>query len=51
VMDDVNRQRQEDPEGANDLSVRLELQADCLAGVWGHAANAQGDLLQAGDLE
>jgi uncharacterized protein len=51
VMDDVNRARQEDPGSANDLSVRLELQADCLAGIWGHAANAQGDLLEPGDLE
>jgi predicted metalloprotease len=51
VMDDVDRARQEDPGSANDLSVRLELQADCLAGVWGHAANAQGDLLEPGDLE
>ena len=51
VMDDVNRERQEDPGSANELSVRLELQADCLAGIWGYAANAQGDLLEPGDLE
>jgi predicted metalloprotease len=35
-------------EEANALSVRLELQADCLAGVWAHGA---GDLLEAGDIE
>jgi uncharacterized protein len=51
VMEDVDRGRQEDPGSANELSVRLELQADCLAGIWGHAANAQGDLLEPGDLE
>ena len=50
VMEDVNRQQQEDPESANELSIRLELQADCLAGVWGHAAQQQ-NLLEAGDLE
>jgi len=36
---------------ANSLSVRMELQADCFAGIWGHAAQAQRDLLQPGDLE
>jgi len=47
----VNLAQQENPDDANELSVRLELQADCLAGIWGHAANANGDLLQPGDLE
>lgn len=51
VMDDVNLQSQESPDDANELSVRLELQADCLAGIWGHSAYARGDLLETGDLE
>jgi len=36
--------------GANALSVQLELQADCLAGVWGHHANRK-QLLDQGDVE
>ena len=35
----------------NALSVRLELQADCLAGVWAHHANAARQLLEQGDVE
>ncbi|WP_413487672.1 neutral zinc metallopeptidase [Shewanella baltica] len=35
---------------ANQLSVALELQADCYAGIWGHYANQQLNLLEAGDL-
>jgi uncharacterized protein len=38
------------PGQANALSVRLELQADCLAGVWGHST-AQRNLLESGDVE
>jgi uncharacterized protein len=35
----------------NALSVRQELQADCFAGLWGHAANVERQLLDPGDLE
>ncbi|MBA6412475.1 neutral zinc metallopeptidase [Parahaliea sp. F7430] len=35
----------------NALSVRQELQADCFAGLWGHAANTERQLLDPGDLE
>jgi predicted metalloprotease len=51
VMDDVNLAEQESPEDANELSVRLELQADCLAGIWAHTAAHQQDLLESGDIE
>jgi hypothetical protein len=37
IMDEVQAQQQSDPSRANDLSIRLELQADCLAGVWAHS--------------
>ena len=36
---------------ANELSVRLELQADYLAGVWAHHAQATKDILESGDVE
>ncbi|HKY62238.1 MAG TPA: neutral zinc metallopeptidase [bacterium] len=36
---------------ANELSVRQELQADCLAGVWGHWAQNQSGMIEPGDFE
>lgn len=35
----------------NALSVRVELQADCFAGVWANAANAQTRMIEDGDIE
>lgn len=35
----------------NALSVKQELQADCFAGLWGHTANRERQLLDPGDLE
>ena len=46
----VRRAMQARPDMQNELSVRLELQADCLAGVWGHST-AQRQILEAGDVE
>jgi uncharacterized protein len=41
------RQRQSgDPQSRNELSVRMELQADCFAGVWGHVASQPGRAAQ-----
>ncbi len=39
------------PEQANALSVRLELQADCLAGVWANHADRARHILEQGDVE
>ncbi|MDB4888202.1 MAG: protein of unknown function zinc metallopeptidase [Gemmatimonadetes bacterium] len=46
----VRRAQQSDPSAANALSVRMELQADCFAGVWGHDTQ-QRNILQQGDVE
>jgi predicted metalloprotease len=46
----MRRAQQQRPDLANELSVRLELQADCLAGVWGHST-AQRNILESGDVE
>jgi predicted metalloprotease len=52
----INRQVQELQQGsgsragANGLSVKLELQADCFAGVWGHHASKK-QLLDSGDVD
>jgi len=51
VSRSVREQQQSQSRGAaNQLSVAMELQADCLAGVWGHHANRK-QLLDQGDVE
>jgi predicted metalloprotease len=57
IETEVRRLQQARPDQANQLSVRLELQADCFAGVWGHQAAQPGRAarqqveLEPGDLE
>jgi uncharacterized protein len=52
IADKVHRLQQQMPEQErNALSVRMELQADCFAGVWGHHANRERSLIEPGDFE
>ena len=46
----IRRLQEQRPDAANQLSVRLELQADCYAGVWAHSTD-QRKLLQQGDVD
>jgi len=50
--DKVRRQQQQlGPRARNALQVRMELQADCFAGIWAHDAQRSRRLLEEGDLE
>jgi uncharacterized protein len=53
IMEEVNSAQQQASSQVevNKLSVSLELQADCLAGVWAYNANRARDILEQGDIE
>ena len=50
TLSQVRQGQQSSPGQANELSVALELQADCYAGVWAASAGARG-LLEGGDVQ
>lgn len=47
---EVRQAQQQNPGGANQLSVKMELQADCYAGIWAHSTQARGKL-EDGDVD
>ena len=51
LSDMVERASRRSEREGNRMSVKLELQADCFAGVWANRANRQGNVLEAGDVE
>ena len=52
IADQVQQQRSQGTEAeSNALSVKMELQADCFAGIWATAADATKHILESGDIE
>jgi uncharacterized protein len=50
IESQVRQAQRRDPAARNELSVRMELQADCLAGIWGRSVQDR-KILDPGDLE
>ena len=50
ISQKVRAAQSRNPSAVNDLSVRMELQADCFSGVWGHSTN-QRNILEAGEVK
>jgi len=50
IAGEVREGQARSPQSRNELSVKLELQADCLAGVWGRSADGRG-LLDPGEID
>ncbi len=50
IEDKMRAEQKRNPSEKNALSIKMELQADCFAGMWAHST-AQRNLLEAGDLE
>lgn len=50
TSDKVQEAMARDRRNANDYSIRLELQADCYAGIWGHST-AQRNILESGEVQ
>lgn len=50
IEEEVRARSEDSPDDANELSIRLELQADCFAGVWGRSTYDRG-ILENGELD
>jgi predicted metalloprotease len=51
IADKVQEMKQAYPQNANQIQVRMELQADCLAGVWANLNHQLHNRLEQGDIE
>ena len=51
ILPQVQQQQRANPSAANELSVRVELMADCLAGIWASTNDQINNVLEAGDID